>query len=97
MKIYVPWRVCLENIECEVENVWKEFFTYTWNTAEYLKYYNSQPDYKNVELVSDNRIKYELLVSNYSVEVNTMEELLSILYYFNMFDPKDNSLTMGDD
>jgi hypothetical protein len=96
MKIYVPWQTGDQIGDCQVESVWMDFFTHTWNIDFYYNYYKSNPNYRNVEKV-DGKIKYELLVTKYYIEVTTLEELLSILTYYKMFNPETNSLTFEED
>jgi hypothetical protein len=96
MKIYVPWRVCLEDIDCEVEQTWEECTATSWNVDFWFEYYSRNPNYRNVE-TDDTKIKYELLVSKYYVEVNTVDKLLDVLSYFNLYDQETKSLRFEED
>jgi hypothetical protein len=93
MKIYVPWQTG----DCEVERVWVDLEYLDGQHFDFFYNYNkSNPNIKNIEKV-DGKIKFKLLTSKYYVEVDTVEEVLNVLSYFNMYDPETSSLKFEED
>jgi hypothetical protein len=96
MKIYIPCRVCLENIECEVENELQKFEHDSKLFEIDPEIYTKNPNFINFE-VKGNHVKYELLITKYYVNVETVEELLKVLSYFCLYDPETKSLVFEED